>query len=61
VGMGTIDSHLADGEYDVQLKYNRAAFDEKLAALEVKIAAYEERITEIEDAIEYGQERHADI
>lgn len=54
MGKGTIDSHIADGEYEVQLKYDRETFDRRIAALNEKITSIEDQITVYEDALEYG-------
>ena len=54
MGKGTIDSHIAEGEYEVQLKYNRETFDRRIAQLTAKIADIEEQITVYEDALTYG-------
>jgi len=54
VGKGTIDSRIADGEYEVQLKYNRETFDRRIEQLTAKIASIEEQITVYEDALAYG-------
>ncbi len=56
MGKGTIDSHIADGEYEVQLKYSRDTFDRRVSQLNSKIADLETRIADVEAALEYGAE-----
>ena len=54
MGKGTVESHIADGEYEIQLKYNRETFDRRIAALNTKAADIQTRITKIEDALGYA-------
>ncbi|KKN36232.1 hypothetical protein LCGC14_0775620 [marine sediment metagenome] len=54
MGKGTVESHIADGEYEVQLKYDRETFDRRIAQLNTKITDFDTRITDIEDALEYA-------
>lgn len=51
---GTVTSHIADCEYEIQLKYNRETFDRRIQQLTDKITTIEDSITEIEEALDYG-------
>ena len=44
MGKGTIISHLGDGEYQVEVNYNRSAYEEQIDYLEKKIEALQEEI-----------------
>ena len=54
MGKGSVNEHTADGEYQIQLKYNRETFDRRIEQLNDKVVDIDLRISEIEDALDYG-------